>query len=421
MRLARLLAFLVLCLAPAMAQRYAGLYGRVLDTSEGGIGMASVTAVDQETGFRRTTESQPGGAYSIAGLFPGTYKITVRKEGFVSVVRFDVIAQGGRDCPRRLHPAGGQRGREHHGVRDGAAGGSRECGHGDQRREGRDRSAAAQRPGLAHAGRTGAGRHRHPRHKGRGRPVHRHRPAAQHELLHGGRRQRQHRGDRGRTAGPVDRRRAAVAERLRQHGFAHLAGCRRRISNHDLDLHRRIRPASRRDCVDHQPLRIERVSRRHFVPHPQRAVQRQRLVRQPVRVRPPAASPAGCHRERRRPDSPQPHLLFPFLRARRFGTAGSLAPAGPFAGCPRFGGLGAARAGPVSAAGGRIVRRRRGRGPGPHRPARGAAHGRRSGGSGAHLAHYRYSAATTIHPPRTGSGRWWSINSTCAPAASRSA
>ena len=90
MRLARLLAFLVLCLAPAMAQRYAGLYGRVLDTSEGGIGMASVTAVDQDTGFRRTTESLPGGAYSIAGLFPGTYKITVRKEGFVSVVRFDV-------------------------------------------------------------------------------------------------------------------------------------------------------------------------------------------------------------------------------------------------------------------------------------------------------------------------------------------
>jgi Carboxypeptidase regulatory-like domain len=90
MRPARLLALLALCSAPATAQRYAGLYGRVLDTSDGGIGMASVTAVDQDTGFRRTVESQPGGSYSIGSLFPGTYKMTVRKEGFVSVVRFDV-------------------------------------------------------------------------------------------------------------------------------------------------------------------------------------------------------------------------------------------------------------------------------------------------------------------------------------------
>ena len=95
--------------------------------------------------------------------------------------------------------------------------------------------------------------------RGEAGAVHRQRPAAQHELLHGGRRQRQHRGDRGRTAGPIHRRRAAVAERLRQHGFAHLAGCRRRISHHDLDLHRRIRPASRRDCVD-SPAAPDRTS-----------------------------------------------------------------------------------------------------------------------------------------------------------------
>ncbi len=107
MRPARLLALLALCSAPVIAQRYAGLYGRVLDTSDGGIGMASVTAVDQDTGFRRTVESQPGGAYSIGGLFPGTYKMTVRKEGFISVVRFDVpLKPGGATRADFILPVG---------------------------------------------------------------------------------------------------------------------------------------------------------------------------------------------------------------------------------------------------------------------------------------------------------------------------
>ncbi len=86
---------LFLCSASAVAQRYADLYGRVLDVSEGGIGLASITVVDQDTGFRRSAESQPGGAYSVGGLFPGTYKVTVRKEGFVTVVRFDVVLKPG--------------------------------------------------------------------------------------------------------------------------------------------------------------------------------------------------------------------------------------------------------------------------------------------------------------------------------------
>ena len=90
MSVSRVLALLALSSATAAAQRYADLYGRVLDTSYGGIADAAVTVTNQDTGFRRITQSEPGGTYTVSSLQPGTYKITVRKEGFVSVARFDV-------------------------------------------------------------------------------------------------------------------------------------------------------------------------------------------------------------------------------------------------------------------------------------------------------------------------------------------
>ena len=58
------LALLVLCAFAAAAQRV-DLYGRVLDTSEGGIGQADVTAVNEDTGFRRMTQSDPGGGTEV--------------------------------------------------------------------------------------------------------------------------------------------------------------------------------------------------------------------------------------------------------------------------------------------------------------------------------------------------------------------
>ncbi len=91
---ARLLAIFVLAAAHAAAQRYGDLYGRVADTSEGGISGASVTVVNQDTGFRRTTTTQTGGIYAVAALRPGPYKITVRKDGFRIVVRMDVPVEG---------------------------------------------------------------------------------------------------------------------------------------------------------------------------------------------------------------------------------------------------------------------------------------------------------------------------------------
>jgi len=76
---------------PVAAQRYAGLAGHVLDTSGGGIAGAVVTVTNQDTGFRRVAESETGGAYAVSPLEAGTYKITVRKEGFRTLVRFGML------------------------------------------------------------------------------------------------------------------------------------------------------------------------------------------------------------------------------------------------------------------------------------------------------------------------------------------
>ena len=91
MQSGRLFAFLAVLATPAAAQSYANLYGRILDASEAGIPNAAVTVVNQDTGFRRSTQSDATGAYSVGALHPGAYKITARKEGFRTAVRFGVI------------------------------------------------------------------------------------------------------------------------------------------------------------------------------------------------------------------------------------------------------------------------------------------------------------------------------------------
>ena len=58
-----------------------------------------MTIVSQDTGFRRVMQSDPTGAFQAAGLEPGAYKITVQKEGFRTVQRFDVRLKGGAATP----------------------------------------------------------------------------------------------------------------------------------------------------------------------------------------------------------------------------------------------------------------------------------------------------------------------------------
>src|SRR3954453_3238396 len=88
MPLGRALALLVVSACTATAQRYVDLWGRILDATEGGIAQAAVTVVNEESGFRRVTQSDPSGRYTVGSLQAGSYKMTVRKEGFRTLMRF---------------------------------------------------------------------------------------------------------------------------------------------------------------------------------------------------------------------------------------------------------------------------------------------------------------------------------------------
>ncbi|MBL8222265.1 MAG: TonB-dependent receptor, partial [Bryobacterales bacterium] len=84
---------------PSAAQQLTHLSGLVLDPSEAAVRDASLTVVSEETGFRRSAVTQSDGSYVVASLQPGLYKITVRKDGFRTIIRFGVkldVAQPAR-------------------------------------------------------------------------------------------------------------------------------------------------------------------------------------------------------------------------------------------------------------------------------------------------------------------------------------
>jgi hypothetical protein len=82
--------FLALALAtPAAPQNRASLAGNVRDASDSAILGAAVTAWNQETGLRRTTQTSPDGRYRIDSLPAGSYKVAVRRPGFQTQVRLD--------------------------------------------------------------------------------------------------------------------------------------------------------------------------------------------------------------------------------------------------------------------------------------------------------------------------------------------
>src|ERR1035438_10440297 len=98
----RLVALVVIgwmSVTPARAQHYAELFGQILDPTEAGITDAVVTVVDEDTGFRRQVLSETGGMYAVGSLAPGSYKITVRKEGFGIVMQLGVKLTS--DAPTR--------------------------------------------------------------------------------------------------------------------------------------------------------------------------------------------------------------------------------------------------------------------------------------------------------------------------------
>src|SRR5438128_2617497 len=81
---------LLVCALPLAAQQYSHLSGLILDSSDAGVPGAMVSVTNEDTGFRRVVYSRTDGGYMVASLEPGVYKITVRKPGFRTKIRFGV-------------------------------------------------------------------------------------------------------------------------------------------------------------------------------------------------------------------------------------------------------------------------------------------------------------------------------------------
>lgn len=89
-RFVSLIAIGLICGTMAAAQPAGYIYGRIVDPSGAAVPGTFISLVNEDSGFRHATESLPDGSYA-AGLFaPGDYKVTVRKEGFRTMIRFHV-------------------------------------------------------------------------------------------------------------------------------------------------------------------------------------------------------------------------------------------------------------------------------------------------------------------------------------------
>src|SRR5713226_7677832 len=83
------LAFLLaeLIAAPAVAQvTTADVNGRVLDPKGLAVLGAKVTISNPDTGFSRETTTNDSGEFAVTLLPPGTYKVTIEKDGFATTV-----------------------------------------------------------------------------------------------------------------------------------------------------------------------------------------------------------------------------------------------------------------------------------------------------------------------------------------------
>src|ERR1035437_9769135 len=63
------------------------ILGCLLDPSGGLVGGANIRVQNQASGLAQTGRSSSQGEYSISGLPPGVYTLTVSKEGFATVAR----------------------------------------------------------------------------------------------------------------------------------------------------------------------------------------------------------------------------------------------------------------------------------------------------------------------------------------------
>src|SRR4051795_12698732 len=83
--LATAMLLFAICAIPIAAQSTAGRFsGTVTDPSGAGVPKAAVTALNSETGQKITEATNAEGRFVLYPLPPGTYDVTVQKEGFNS-------------------------------------------------------------------------------------------------------------------------------------------------------------------------------------------------------------------------------------------------------------------------------------------------------------------------------------------------
>jgi hypothetical protein len=97
-----LVAFTLLASAPADAQQEAAtIVGVVTDASHGVIPGAVVTVTNVATGISTTSKTNDRGLYSVPGLRPGEYVVTIEIQGFSRFVRSGHHTAGCASAPAR--------------------------------------------------------------------------------------------------------------------------------------------------------------------------------------------------------------------------------------------------------------------------------------------------------------------------------
>ena len=99
----------VLATSAATAQeRFGGIGGIVVDSSQAPVPGVTVTATNKQTGAARVVVSGADGAYRIPDLDPGRYTVTMELQGFQKVQADDVLVLLGRmaDLPATLNVGG---------------------------------------------------------------------------------------------------------------------------------------------------------------------------------------------------------------------------------------------------------------------------------------------------------------------------
>src|SRR5256712_1053107 len=100
---------LVLVSVPAHAQRTtATIRGAISDATQAVLPGVTVTVVNEQIGFTRTTVTNEVGAYSIGELPPGSYKITAELQGFKGESRTGILARVADDLTLDFQLATGQ-------------------------------------------------------------------------------------------------------------------------------------------------------------------------------------------------------------------------------------------------------------------------------------------------------------------------